>query len=770
MIDDFAAPRQRREDYRLATGQGRFVDDIDVGHGLVGLAVRSDFAHADILAIDTSRARAMDGVHAVLTGEDLNSRGIGGIPGTRGMSNSDGSDIFVPHRPVLAADRVRYIGEPVAFVVADTAHIAADAAELIEIDYAELASISDPVRAASGIPAIWPDAPGNQCFDWEFGDSAAVKAAFAEAAHRVEIQVSNPRMAICPIEPRAAIGIYHPESDSYTLYAQTQGVHSVRDTLAVSVLKIDPERLRVVTPDVGGSFGMKIFTYPEYALALIAARMLRQPVKWTATRSESFVSDVHGRGRVDTVRMALDGTGRMLALEYDALGDLGAYVSKAAALVPSVYAATVVGHTYRIAHIHFRSRGVFTNAPPTDAFRGAGKPETVSAIEQLIDKAARQTGIDRIALRRINLVRTADLPYAMPNGQVIDSGNFEALLDRTLELSDWTGFEARRRDAASSGLLRGIGLGMYLHSTGGNTGEISEVEFRSDSTIQVRSGTQAGGQGHESALAGLAAAALDVDESLIEVIQGDTGAYAFGSGTGGSSLIAIAGATVPLAARRALDSARAAASEILEASSADLEYSNGHFRIPGTDRAVSLAAIATRCTRQPSIGSCVGRAAFEGRNTTHPAGAYVAELECDPQTGALRIARLTGVDDIGRVLFPDMADGQLYGGWAQAVGVALMEHVQYDDASAGQPMNASFMDYGLPRADDMPSPVIDKIETLCEVNALGAKGAGEVACLGAPGALFNALSDMLGGESFSAFERPATPFHNWTRLRSESRK
>ncbi len=769
-MEKIAAPRHRREDLRLLTGKGRFVGDIALEASCIGLAVRSDYPHAEIRDIRIEDACQLHGVHAVLTAHDLVAQNIGAIPGSSGMNNADGSDIFAPSRPVLAVERVRHVGEPVAFIVADSAAIAADAAELIDIDYRELPATSDLKQAAAGDPVIWNGDPANHCFDWQLGDAEAVAAEFAKASHCVEIEVANPRMAICPLEPRAAVGIYDSQINVYTLHAQTQGVHSVRDTLADSVLKIDRRQLQVKTSDVGGSFGMKIFTYPEYALVLIAARMVGRPVKWVASRTESFVSDTHGRARIDTARMAFDANGRMLALEYRALGDLGAYASRAGALVPSVYAATVVGHTYKIAHMHFHAQGVFTNTPPSDAYRGAGKPETTSTIEQLIDKAAHQIGIDRIELRRINLIRAGELPYSMPNGQVIDSGDFPALLNRALELSDWERFPERRKAAELAGMRRGIGLGMYMHSTGGSTSELSEVAISPNGTVRVLTGTQAGGQGHESALAALVSAHLEVDESCVQVVQGDTDAFGHGSGTGGSSLIAIAGATVTKAARRALDGARKAAGEILEVSAADLEYSRGEFRVSGTDVGISLAAIARHCDEHPSRGSCVGQAQFEGLNTTHPSGAYVAELECDPLTGSISIVALVGVDDLGRVLFPDMVDGQLHGAWAQSIGAALMESARYDDDAQGQPMNASFMDYALPRADDMPSFTLDRVETMCKVNALGAKGAGEVACLGAPGALFNALSDLLSARSFVAFSQPATPMHVWNQLHANTQR
>lgn len=758
----------RREDHRLLTGKGRFVDDLPSRDACVGVVVRSDMAHANILAIDVSEAENMPGVHAVYTGRRLQAEGIGDLPASSAIQNRDGSEILSASRQILAVDTVRYVGEPIAFVVADTAYLALDAAEAVTIDYEELPAASDPEQALSEAAQIWPGKEPNLAFDWEMGDEPVVRKAFADAAHVVEIEVRHPRMAVCPIEPRAALGEYDAGADAFTLHAQTQGPHSVRDALAKHVLKTNPDKIRVVTQDVGGSFGMKIFPYPEYALVLLAARETGRPVKWTATRSESFLSDAHGRARTDRLRLALDSDAAMLALEIDAIADLGAYLSSAGALVPSVYAATVIGHCYRIPSVYFRSRGAYTNAPPTDAFRGAGKPEMVCALEQLIDKAAEAIGIDRIEIRRRNLVRTNELPYAMPNGQVIDSGDFERLLDKAAEISDWSGFAKRRQLAESHGKLRGIGLGMYMHSTSGAKTEVCEVTLNPDGTASVTSGTHSGGQGQETSLSALVAAVLDIDPADVEVVQGDTLAVKHGSGTGGSSMVAVAGHTAQRAAAAVLERARGIASEALEAAAADLEYGQGEFRVSGTDRSVSLGQAAAWERDHGSGGSCAESAAFEGENVTHPSGAYVAELECDPETGVVSVVQLAGIDDLGRILFPEIVEGQLHGGWAQSVGTALMESVEYDDAQGGQPMNATFMDYQLPRAADMPFFRLDKVVTLSRFNELGTKGAGEVACLGAPGALCNALSDLLRADTFASFEKPATPYRMWKRLRGES--
>ncbi len=753
----------RREDHALLTGRGRFVDDLTKDGLVYGCVVRSAYPHADILGVDVEAAKALRGVSLVLTYADLVEQKIGDLPCVADLSNQDGSLIHKPPRPILAGDRVRHVGEPVAFVVADSLESAQDAADLVDIDYRERPGVSSTRKALRSDVRIWDDAPDNICFDWSTGSDDEVAEAMTGAEHVVEVEVHHPRMSITPIEPRSALAEYHPETDRLTLHVQTQGVHMVRRVLAQDVLNIPLENLTVITPDVGGSFGMKIFTYPEYALVLVASRQLRRPVKWTATRSESFVSDSHGRARTDRARLGIDADGRFTALQIEAVSDLGACLSYVGPAVPTQYAYTVIGHTYRIPCIHYRCRGVFTNATPTDAYRGAGKPEMVATVEQLIDKAAHDTGIDRVELRRRNLVRPDELPYPMPNGQVIDSGDFPGLLDRALQLADWNGFPKRRREAERHGLLRGIGLGMYMHSTGGSKAERAEVRLCRDGSVLAVTGTQSGGQGHATTLASLVAEVLEIDASRVEVIQGDTDAIATGGGTGGSSMTAIAGVTMRRAAEHMLTQARQAASNRLEASAADLEYRDGAFVIAGTDRKISLREIAA--AREQGGSGCVGAADFEGVNTTHPSGAYVVELECDPATGVLEIVQLVGVDDIGRILFPAIVDGQLHGSWAQSVGTSLMEAMRFDEDEEGHVLTGSLMDYQLPRAQDLPFFTLEKRSTPSKTNDLGVKGVGESGSLGAPGAIENAISDLLGAERFEQLHGPATPLKVWNAIR-----
>ena len=752
----------RQEDWRLLTGLGEFTDDQAPKGAQIGFVLRSPYPHAEIHNMHIKDALNLRDVVGVFTGDCLESEGIGNLPCASNLENRDGSPMIKPPRPVLARHRVRYVGEPVAFIVAKTLNAAMDAAELVEVNYEELPSTASTQGALAAESSIWEQAPNNVCYDWSAGNENAVHAQLENAAHVISIEVRHPRIAVTPIEPRSAIGDYDSRSGQFTLHVQTQGVHMIRRVFAEEILGIPLESLRVITRDVGGSFGMKIFPYPEYALVLLAARKLGVPVRWTATRSESFVSDSHGRARTDRARLGIDSSGKIVALEFDIVADLGAYLSYAGPSVPSVYGYTVVGHTYKIPLIHYWCRGVFTNAPPTDAYRGAGKPETVCTLEQLLDKAAFETGRDRIEIRRANLVAPEELPYSMPNGHVIDSGNFPVLLDIALQRSDWQTFSIRRNKAAAKRMMRGIGLGMYMHSTGGSPGEICEVRLREDGSIQMWTGTQSGGQGHQTTLAGIVAEVLEVEPSRVHVLQGDTDALDSGGGTGGSSLVAISGVTAQNAARLMLENTREAVSNLLEAAAGDIEYESGVFFLPGTDRRIDLKEVAARVyANSDDTPGCVGRANFEGINTTHPSGAYVAELECDPATGRIRIVQLVGVDDIGRVLFPMMADGQLHGSWAQSVGTSLMESVCFDEDDAGQPLTATLMDYQLPRADDLPFYRLAKIETLCKTNPLGAKGVGEVACLGAPGAIQNALSNLLSSDEFAMLDGPASSLRVW---------
>ncbi len=737
----------RLEDHRFLTGKGRFVDDLSFPGALHAFVLRSPYAHARIVSLDVQAARAVDGVAAVYTAADLARDGIGALPCRTPVTSRDGSPMQAPERPVLAESVVRYVGDGVALVVARTLDIAREAAELIAAEFEALEACTD-VRTSR-----------ERCFDWEKGDAAAVEAAFARAARVCAIDAINNRVVICPIETRSAVGDYDARADRYTLYTQSQGVHSLQKAFAESVLGIDKDRLRVVTYDVGGSFGMKIFTYPEQALVLYAARRLECPVKWVGDRSDAFLTDAGGRDHAHRAEIALDADGRLLALRAHVKANLGAYLSSAAPSIPTDGLQRVFGHVYDIPALYLRVEGMLTHTTPVDAYRGAGKPEIITTVERLMDRAARETGINRIKLRRMNLVPTSAMPYTTAFGRVYDCGDFEAVMDQALALSDWAGFADRKKLSEARGERRGIGLALYLHATGGNPVEVSQVAL-TDACVVVRTGTQSTGQGHETAFAELVAARLQIPVAQVRVIQGDTDAIATGGGTGGSSSLPIGASTIVRATEHMLEQAREAASERLEAAALDLEYGHGQFTVAGTDVAVGLFDLA-RPLGDAQPRACLGEAAFEGEHGTNPNGAYVCEVSVDGETGRVRIEAFTCVDDLGTVLNPAIATGQVIGGVVQGIGQALLERTVYDEES-GQLLTGSFMDYGLPRADDVPDFSYALTGEPSLNNPLGMKGAGEVGPIGAPAAVINAVVDALDGRDF---EMPATPETVWRAMR-----
>jgi carbon-monoxide dehydrogenase large subunit len=742
----------RLEDYRLITGGGHFVDDLPFPDALHAHILRSPYAHARILSLDVDDVRAMAGVVAVYTAADLKRDRIGPLPCRVSVTSRDGSPMQAPDRPVLAEEVVRFLGDGVAMVVASSAAIARDAAELIEVDYEALPSCTD-VRASE-----------QRCFDWESGDAAAVEAAFARADRICSLDCVNNRIVVNPIETRSAVGEYDSESQRYTLHTQSQGVHSLRNSLAESVLGVEPDRLRVVTRDVGGSFGTKIFTYPAQALVLYAARKTGKPVKWVGDRSDAFLTDAHGRDHFHHAEIALDADGRFLALRTHVWANLGAYLSTAAPFIPTEALQRVFGHVYDIPALYLRVEGMLTHTTPVDAYRGAGKPEIITTIERLVDHAAMQTGIDRVALRRMNLVPASAMPYTTALGRVYDCGDFEAAMDEALALSDWEGFAERRKRSASRGDRRGIGISMWLHATGGNPSELSQVELAGDAVI-VRTGTQSTGQGHETVFAQLVAERLQIPHEQVQVVQGDTDAIASGGGTGGSSSLPIGASTIVRATEHMLDQARGMAAEMLEAAVLDLGYGDGRFTVTGTDLSIGLFDVGSRLD-QESSSACIGESAFEGEHGTFPNGAYVCEVSIDADTGQVTIEAFTCVDDLGTVLNPAIATGQVIGGVVQGIGQALLERTVYD-ADSGQLLSGSFMDYALPRAGDLPEFITRMTGQPSVNNPLGMKGAGEVGPIGAPAAVINAVVDALGGRDF---EMPATPERIWLTMNAADDK
>ncbi|MCX8134389.1 MAG: xanthine dehydrogenase family protein molybdopterin-binding subunit [Roseococcus sp.] len=764
---------RRVEDPRLLLGGGRYTDDIALPGAAFGLVLRSPHAHAAIRRIDTAAARAMPGVRAVITGADLQAMGIGELPCTIPLKNRDGTPRAETPRLPLATDRVRHVGDPVAFIVADSLEQARDAAEAVAVDYEVLPSVTDlAIAHEPGQPQIWEGAPRNICFDWEAGDKAKTEALFAEAAHVTRLTVVNNRVVVASMEGRACAAEYDPASGRYTLYAGTQGSWLVKNLLAASVLKVEPEKVRVVTPDVGGGFGMKLYLYAEYALCVIAARLIGRPVKWRAERSEAFLSDTHGRDNITLGELALDKDGRFLALRTRNHANMGAYLSTFAPFIPTGAGTKVLASVYDFGAIHAHVLGVLTNTVPVDAYRGAGRPESNYLVERLIDQAAREMGIDRVELRRRNMVTREKMPYVTAIGQRYDSGDFPRLMDAALARIDWAGFPARRAEAAKRGKKRGIGLAYYLEATGGGPTENAKVVFAEDGMVDVFVGTQSTGQGHETAYAMLTSHELGIPLGKIRVKQGDSDTLPSGGGTGGARSLYSEGQAILVTTASVIEKGKQAAAEALEAAVADIEFTprgpkGGQFAVAGTDRAIGILELAARQRARVAAGEdtflldALETAKIESH--TFPNGCHVAEVEVDPETGVVTIPRYVVVDDVGHALNPLIVRGQVHGGVAQGIGQAVLEKTTYDRES-GQLLSASFMDYALPRADDLPDIEVDLIEVPCETNPLGVKGAGEAGAVGSPPAVVNAIIDALSEAGVTALDMPATPETVWRAL------
>lgn len=763
-----AAP-PRKEDARLLTGHGRFVDDMRLDRQCWAAFLRSPHAHAQIRAIDISAAVRSTDVLAVLTGADLAADGLGPLPCEVALENADGSPILRPPRPALAAERVRHVGDTVAMVVAETRPAALEALELIDVDYAAMASVTDVVAATEeGAPRVW-DAPRNLCFNWEVGDEAATEAAFANAAHRVALELVNNRVVPNPLETRSAIGSYDAGDGRYTLHTQTQGSHMVRGLIARRVLHVPETALRVVTPDVGGSFGMKMYLYPEQVLVLWAARRLGRPVRWRGERSDAFMTDSHGRDHATRAELALDAEGRFLAVRVSTRANLGAYLSTLGPFIPSKGGARAMTGPYEIPTAHVRVRGVFTNTTPVDAYRGAGRPEYVYALERLVSTAARRLGLDPAEIRRRNFVPPGRMPYRTALGQLYDSGEFAANLEQALELSERADLPRRRERSARDGLLRGVGLCCYVEPCGGMRDQFAGLEIGADGSVSLAVGAQAAGQGHETAFAQLVAQRLPVPFERVSVLEGDTDRIAYGRGTSGSRSLPIGGPAVALAVEKAVAKIRLIAAHALEAAEADLEADSAGFHVAGTDRAVGfgeIAALAYQPERLPP-GLEPGlhfTGHYDTRDTTYPNGAHIAEVEVDPRTGRVGVKRYVAVDDFGVVLNPMLVEGQVHGGIAQGLGQALAETCVYE-AGTGQLLTASFLDYALPLAGDLPMFRVAQNEVPCRTNVLGVKGCGEAGAIAAPPAVIDAVLDALTPLGVAALDMPATPSRVWAAIR-----
>jgi aerobic carbon-monoxide dehydrogenase large subunit len=763
-------PIRRVEDRRFLTGHGRYLDDIARPRQTHAVVLRSPHANARIRALDTAASAALPGVLAVLTGEDLAKDGLGTIPCATGLVNRDGSPIAMPPRPALVRDRVRHVGDAVAIVVAETAALAREAADEIAVDYEPLPAVVDTAHALDpGQPAVWPEHPENLCFDWEVGDSAVVQRAAAAARHRVSLTLVNNRVVVNSMEPRGAIGEYDPGEDSYTLWSSTQGSHFVRNLLAEHVLKIPENRIRVVTPDVGGGFGMKLFLYPEHALVLWAAKRLGRPVKWLPDRSEAFMTDTQGRDNVTRLDLALDDQLRFTGLSVEIIANMGAYLSNFAPEIPTFSGAVMHSGVYAIPAIHVVSKGVFTNTVPVDAYRGAGRPEAAYAVERLIDVAARRLGVAPDELRRRNFIEPGAMPHTTPLGLVYDSGDFARNMADALAAADAAGFARRRAESQARGRYRGLGHAVSIEQSGFPPDEFAELRFDPAGTLTLLMGTQSSGQGHQTAYSQLAAERLGLAFDKIRVLQGDTAMIGFGRGTGGSRSLPVGGAALMHAADKLIDKGRKIAAHMLEAAEADIAFEDGVFAISGTDRSVTIEAVARAAFNPAQLppGLEPGFAEsghFTPSTPTFPNGCHVCEVEIDPETGQIEIVRYHVVDDFGTVINPLLLRGQVHGGIAQGVGQAMLERTVYEEGS-GQLITGTLADYALPRAEDLPGLEFSYNVVPCRTNPLGVKGAGEAGAIGAPPALVNAVVDAVGELGIDHLDMPLTSERLWRALR-----
>ncbi len=757
--------KRRKEDFRFLTGNGSYTADMAFDGQTEAVVMRSPHAHAQILSIDTTEARSCPGVIAIFTSDDIEAAGLGTIPCLYDPMEPLGSSMITPPRRLLARGIVRHVGDPIAFVVAETAALARDAIEFIAIDYEPLPAITDAKAAtAPGAPQLWAQAPANTSFNWEKGDRASTDAAFAAAAHVVELDLINNRLVANPMEPRNAIGIW--DGERFTLYSGTQGVHLVHRQLANHIFNLPEDRFRVVTPDVGGGFGTKGFFYPEQALVLFAAREIGRPVRWIGDRTDSFLSDAQGRDHITRAELALDTSAKFLAIRVRTFVNLGAYLSNYGAAIPTGEYAGLLAGVYTLPSAHVEVRGVFTNTVQTDAYRGAGRPESIYVVERIVDAAARQLGIDPIAIRERNYIPTSALPHTTPMGLVYDSGDFARTSAEALQRADHVKFIERKKVSEAAGKLRGFGLAYYIESCGAGATETADIRFDRNGTAVVLIGTQSNGQGHETAYAQIIADRLGLDIGDITVVQGDSDRIKNGTGTSGSRSMPIGGVCCDRAAAAIIEKGKEIAARELEVAIADIEFTTSEFRVLGTDRSVTFAQITDAAYKAPNVldGDEPGLAAigqFGTSDSTFSNGCHICEIEIDPETGVSTIDRYTIVDDLGTVINPMLLTGQVQGGTIQGIGQALFEGCRYQE-NDGQLVTGSFMDYCLPRADDVPFIDFQVLDDMpCKTNPMGMKGAGEVGAIGAPPAVVNALLDAMSGIGVDNIDMPASPEKVW---------
>lgn len=752
-------PVRRVEDQRFVTGSGRYVDDIVLDNQAYGHVVRSPVAAGTITGIDIADARQMDGVLAVITAEELEQTANNFLPIIAKSENQDKTMTKHHPRPVLARERVRYVGEPIAFVVAENSRAARDAAEAVMVDI----DIGDTVVGTAaatepGQPLVHDDIPDNLVFNWHHGDEAAVDAAFDAADHVTRLDLINNRVVANAMEPRAVNSDWNGGEGTLTVHTNTQGGWAIKSHMAKHILKIEEDAVQVLTPDVGGGFGMKIFVYPEHALTAFATRKIGRPVKWTGDRSESFLSDTQGRDHVTTAELALDADNHILGLKVTTQANMGAYMGQFAAFIPTGAALKVVSGIYDVKTVSYRVLGVYTNTTPVDAYRGAGRPESIYMIERLIDRTARERGIDPVELRRINLIPSSAMPFKTVAGETYDTGEFETVMDAAVARADIPGLAARKADAKARGKRLGVGLSYYIESTMGDPTEFADIRFEDGGVVTVGVGTQSNGQGHETAYAQVLAEKLGVPFEAIKIVQGDTTRIPTGGGTGGSRSLTIQAAAINVASDQVIDKAKDLAADDLEASPDDIEFDLGSLKIAGTDRSVTLMALA-----EAHPGELDSRGEAKLDQWTFPNGCHVAEVEIDEQTGIPTVTKYTIVDDFGRVVNPLLVAGQVHGGVVQGIGQALLERTEFDES--GQLLTGSFMDYTMPRADDVPSFDFNYLEVPSKNNVMGIKGCGEAGSLASPPAVMNALVDALwDGDATKVpiVDMPATPLALWS--------
>ena len=778
---------RRKEDYRFLTGAGQYTDDIDLPNMTHAYFVRSPHAHAKVLSVNTEAALKSPGVIEVFTGRDVQGDKINGLPCGWLITSTDGQPMKEPAHPILALDRVRYVGDHVAMVVAETLEQARAAAELVEVHYEELPSVVDVAQVSAkgaNLPVLHPEAPDNLCYHWAIGDKAQVDEAFKHAHHVTKLDLVNNRLVPNAMEPRAAIGSYNRANDEYTLYVSNQNPHVERLLMTAFVMGLPEHKVRVIAPDVGGGFGSKIYLYAEDVCLTWASKKLNRNIKWNCERGEAFLSDAHGRDHVSHAEMAMDKEGHFLALRVHTNANLGAYLSTFATAVPTILYATLLAGQYKTPQIHVEVDAWFTNTAPVDAYRGAGRPEATYLLERLVSRAAWEMGMGQDEIRSKNFIQ--QFPYQTPVALQYDVGDFHACMSQAQQKADVSGYATRKADSQARGMLRGVGYSSYIEACGiapsniaGALGaraglfECGEVRVHPTGSVTVFTGSHSHGQGHETTFAQVVAARLGLSVEQVDVVHGDTGRVPFGMGTYGSRSISVGGAAIMRALDKIETKAKKIAAHLLEASDVDIEFKNGEFTVKGTDKKVTFGQVALTAyvphnypldKLEPGLNET---AFYDPTNFTFPAGTYICEVEIDPQTGVTRVDRFTAVDDFGTIINPMIVEGQIHGGLVQGIGQALLENCVYD-RETGQLLTGSFMDYTMPRADDFPHFEIGHVCTPCTHNPLGTKGCGEAGAIGSPPAVINAVLDALAPLGVKDLDMPATPHRVWAAIQKAS--